>query len=96
MNRKTIVISGTAAAALLALLAWAFAPRPVAVEVAEARTGPFETTVDEDARTRVAERYVVSAPLAGRLQRVTLREGDAVAAGDVVAGVTTSRSKTHV
>ena len=85
MNRKTMVIAGAAAVGLLALLAWAFAPRPVEVEVAEASTGPFETTVDEDARTRVADRYVVSAPLAARLQRVQLREGDAVAAGDVVA-----------
>jgi HlyD family secretion protein len=85
MNRRTMLVSGAAAAAVLALLAWAFAPRPLEVEVAEATTGPFETTVDEDARTRLADRFVVSAPLAGRLQRVTLREGDAVAAGDVVA-----------
>jgi HlyD family secretion protein len=85
MNRKTMLIGGAAAVALAALLAWAFAPRPVEVEVAEATVGPFETTVDEDARTRVADRYVVSAPLAARLQRVSLREGDAVAAGDVVA-----------
>jgi HlyD family secretion protein len=37
-------------------------PRPVAVEVARATRGHFETTLDEDARTRLAERYVVSAP----------------------------------
>ncbi|MBK7457517.1 MAG: HlyD family efflux transporter periplasmic adaptor subunit [Betaproteobacteria bacterium] len=85
MNRRTMLIGGVAVAALVALLAWAFAPRPVEVEVAEATMGPFETTVDEDARTRVADRYVVSAPLAARLQRVSLREGDAVAAGDLLA-----------
>jgi len=85
MNRRTMIIGGTVAVALVALLAWAFAPRPVEVEVAQASVGPFETTVDEDARTRLADRFVVSAPLAGRLQRVTLREGDAVAAGDAVA-----------
>ena len=85
MNRKTMLVSGAVAAALVALLAWAFAPRPVEVEVAEATMGPFETTVDEDARTRVADRYVVSAPLAARLQRLSLREGDAVAAGDLLA-----------
>jgi len=66
MNRRTMIIGGAAAVTLLALLAWAFAPRPLEVEVAEATTGPFETTVDEDARTRLADRYVVSAPLAGR------------------------------
>ena len=85
MNRKTMVFAAVSAVALVALLAWAFAPRPVEVEVAQASVGPFETTVDEDARTRVADRYVVSAPLAARLQRVSLREGDAVATGDVLA-----------
>ena len=85
MKRRTVFIGGVAAVTLAALLAWAFAPRPVEVEVAEATVGPFETTIDEDARTRLADRFVVSAPLAGRLRRVTLREGDPVAAGDVVA-----------
>lgn len=85
MKRSTVVSSAVAALALAALLAWAFSPRPVEVEAAEATVGAFETTIDEDARTRLTERYIVSAPLAGRLQRVTLREGDAVAAGDVLA-----------
>jgi HlyD family secretion protein len=85
MNRKTWILAGAAAVAAGALLTWAFAPRPVAVETAEAKTGPFETTVDEDARTALIDRYVVAAPLAGRLQRITLREGDAIEAGAPVA-----------
>lgn len=85
MKRSTLITGAVAAAALLALVAWALAPRPVEVEVAAAVRGLFETTVDEDARTRLAERYVVSAPLAARLVRITLREGDEVRAGDVVA-----------
>ena len=85
MKRRTVFIGGVVAVTLAALLAWVFAPRPVEVEVAAATVGPFETTIDEDARTRLADRFVVSAPLAGRLRRVTLREGDPVAAGDVVA-----------
>jgi HlyD family secretion protein len=92
VNRKTWVMGAAAALALGALLAWAFAPRPVEVEVAEATMGAFEITVDEDARTRLRDRYVVSAPLAGRLQRITLREGDAVAAGAVLATLTPSFS----
>jgi HlyD family secretion protein len=79
------LIGGGLALAVLAVLAWAFAPRPLAVDLAEATVGRFETTIDEDARTRLAERYVVSAPLAGRLARITLQEGDAVTAGQVVA-----------
>ncbi|MBL8261822.1 MAG: efflux RND transporter periplasmic adaptor subunit [Xanthomonadaceae bacterium] len=72
-------------AVALGLLAWAFAPRPLPVEVATATIGAFEASIDEEARTRVRDRYVVSAPLAGRLARIALREGDAVKAGDVVA-----------
>jgi HlyD family secretion protein len=85
MNRRTLLygLAGTVAAA--ALLAWAFAPRPIGVELAQASRGPFETTIDEDGRTRLRERYVVSAPLAGHVSRITLREGDPVAAGAVVA-----------
>ena len=74
--------------ALALALAWAFAPRPVEVEVAPVTQGRFESTIDEDGKTRLADRYVVSAPLAGRLARITLREGDAVAAGAVVATLT--------
>ena len=85
MQCKTLLIVGGAVIAIAALLSWAFTPRPVEVEVAQATLGHFETTVDEDARTRLRDRFVVSAPLAGQLQRITLREGDAVEAGAVVA-----------
>ena len=85
MKRRNLWLTLAGAMAAVALLAWAFAPRPVAVEAAAATLGPFETTVDEDAKTRLADRFVVSAPLAGRLQRVALREGDEVHAGDTVA-----------
>jgi HlyD family secretion protein len=88
MNRNTMLITATAGAGLLALLAWAFAPRPTEVELAVASVGSFETSIDEDARTRLHDRYSVTVPLAGRLQRVALREGDAVAVGDVLARLT--------
>lgn len=88
MQRKTLIFGGLSIAAVAALLAWAFAPRPVEVEVASASVGRFETTIDEDARTRLRDRFVVSAPLAGNLQRITLREGDAVNAGDTLANLT--------
>lgn len=94
MTMKTstkLVMAGGLLAALLAL-AWAFAPRPLEVEVGQVTEGPFEATVDEDARMRVRDRYVVSAPLAGRLDRIALREGDTVAVGDVVATLTPSLS----
>lgn len=85
MKRSTLIVGAATAAVLAAFVAWAFAPRPLQVELARVSTGPFETTVDEDARTRLADRFVVSAPLAARLTRIALREGDEVKAGDVVA-----------
>jgi HlyD family secretion protein len=85
MQRKALLFGGLTVAALAALLVWAFAPRPIEVEVATASVGPFEITIDEDARTRVRDRFVISAPLGGELQRMTLREGDAVNAGDALA-----------
>lgn len=88
MKRSHLLLAIGAGAAALAALAWAFAPRPLEVETAVAAEAPFEATVDEDARTRLRDRYIVSAPLAGRLDRIALREGDAVAEGDIVATLT--------
>lgn len=87
MKRTTWIVTAVVSVCAVALVAWAFAPRPLAVELGQVVQGPFETTVDEDGRTRLAERYVVSAPLAARLARITLREGDAVQAGDPVASL---------
>lgn len=88
MKKKTWIALIAATVAGLALLAWAFAPRPLAVELAAVTEGPFETAIEEDGKTRLRDRYVVAAPLAGTLARITLREGDAVEAGAVVASIT--------
>lgn len=74
-----------AGAAAIGLLAWAFAPRPVEVETAPVTRGHFESGIDEDGKTRLRDRYVVSAPLTGVLSRISLREGDSVNADAVVA-----------
>jgi HlyD family secretion protein len=73
------------AIALLGGLVMAFRPQPVTVEVAEVTRGLFEQVIEDDGKTRVRERYVVSAPLAGKLQRITLKAGDSVTAGMVLA-----------
>lgn len=86
-HTRAWIIGGLALSATAALLAWAFAPRPVQVELATASVGRFEITIDEDGKTRVRDRYVVSAPLAGRLSRIALREGDAVAPDAALAAL---------
>jgi len=85
MTRKLWISGGLAAAALVGMFVWAFRPQPIPVETAEVRKGLFEQTIDEDGKTRVRERYVVSAPVAGRLSRVRVKAGDVVRAGAAVA-----------
>jgi HlyD family secretion protein len=82
---RILIVLGTAATA--AVIAWSLAPRPVAVDTAPVTVGQFLATIDEDGKTRVRERYVVAAPLTGRLTRIRLKVGDAVSAGDVIASI---------
>ena len=69
-------------ALLAATLAYAFWPRPVMVDMGEAVRAPMVVTIDEEAKTRVKDAYVVSAPIAGRLLRVEVEPGDYVQGGD--------------
>lgn len=73
-------------------LAWGFMPRAVPVDAAAVEVGPFVVTVEEEGKTRVRERYVVSAPVTGTLQRITLKAGDAVAPGQALAVIEPLRS----
>lgn len=73
-------------AALAALaIAWGFWPRPVLIETGEVASRPLQITVEEEARTRVKERYVLYAPVAGYLRRIDLDVGDAVTLGAPLA-----------
>ena len=85
MRTRSKILLGVAVVSIAAIVAWMLRPQPVAVETAEVTRGAFEQTVSDDGRTRVRDRYVVSAPLAGRLDRIELKAGDAVEAGQVVA-----------
>ena len=85
MTRKRWLYAVLGTAALAAVFGWAFAPRPAEVETGTATVQRFEAGVEEDGKTRLRDSYVVSAPLAGLLERITLKEGDAVAAGAVLA-----------
>ena len=70
---------------LIALLALGFRPRPHLVDGAMVFRGPMARTIEEEGKTRVAQRYLISAPLAGQVRRIQLEAGDEVAAGQVVA-----------
>jgi HlyD family secretion protein len=72
---------------LLALIVVFAMPRPVPVDVAPLARGAMRVTVDEDGRSRVKDRHVVSAPLTGSLARIELHPGDQVEAGQVLARI---------
>jgi HlyD family secretion protein len=82
---NTRVLVGVAiVGGLLAVALW---PTAVPVDTAVVARGPLVVTIDEEGRTRVRHRFVVSAPVTGRVLRIELEPGDTVKRGDVVARV---------
>lgn len=73
--------------AVAAGIAYTTRPKPLAVDAEPVVRGALETTVDADGRTRVRDRYVVTAPVSGRVERIARTEGDVVRAGDIVARI---------
>jgi HlyD family secretion protein len=88
--KKGRIISIVLILALAALVIVALLPSPIKVEVSSAGRGPLRVTIDEEGEARAHDRFVIAAPVAGRLARVELREGDKVASGQVVAVITPS------
>lgn len=83
-SRRIITIASLALAVALGAWLW-LKPQSLAVDVARVERGPLLVTVDDDGETRVRNRFVVSAPVAGKLARLSCEEGTAVAAGMPVA-----------
>ena len=74
-------------AGLIGWIAWGFRPKPIEIETGQAGYGPLTVHVVEEGKTRVRNRYVLSAPVAGRMRRVDLKAGDEVKAGTTVLTV---------
>ncbi len=72
-----------ALAAALALLR----PAPLAADLVQVGTGPLELSINDQGETRSHDRFVLAAPVAGRLQRIGLHDGDTVSANQVVARI---------
>jgi len=83
-SRKQIYWS-VAAIAGVALLAYLFRPETLQVDTGKIETGSMQVTVDELGETRSHDRFVITAPVAGRLTRIELHDGDVVKQGQVVA-----------
>jgi HlyD family secretion protein len=80
--RNPRLLAGVAFVGLL--VAMALWPGTVSVDTEPVGRGPLRVTVREEGETRVRDRFVVSAPVGGRLQRIELEPGDAVSQGETV------------
>jgi HlyD family secretion protein len=89
MKPRTYGILAIAALAAVAVAAFGYDRLSGGVEVvvAEAEVGPVAEYVDEQAKTRLPKTYLIAMPYEGRIQPITLEEGEEVREGQVVAQV---------
>ena len=72
------IFLGLLAVLIAAGLFYGFRPQPVAVDLGTATRGPLRVTVEQEGKTRVVDRYVISAPVAAYAQRIDFAVGDTV------------------
>jgi HlyD family secretion protein len=77
--------------ALVAGIVVGLLPRVVEVETGSVVSGPLEVTVLEEGKTRIRHRHVISPPISGYLNRIALRAGDRIVAGET--GLATSQAQ---
>jgi HlyD family secretion protein len=82
-----MIIWGVMGVAIVVMLIMALAPRPVPVDLETVERGPLMVTLDHEGKSRVRDRFVISAPVAGRVQRIVLEPGDPVVANETILAV---------
>lgn len=70
-----------------AATAWTLRPQPIPVTTAPVTRGALASTVSGEGRTRVRDLFVVSAPVDGELERVSVEPGDSVHPNDTLASI---------
>ena len=75
------------AVVLIAVIVAGLWPRPVPVETTKVLRGTLRATVNEEGKTRIKQRYVVSAPVAGQLRRIPFKAGTEVKCGETILSV---------
>ena len=82
-SRKTLMVAG--GIALLGVLAWLALRSPAQLaSLGTVTRGPLEVSFQEEGKTRIQNRYIIAAPVAGTVRRITLQAGDAVQAGQTL------------
>jgi HlyD family secretion protein len=81
---------------VLAGVVWFAWPRPIPVDLATVTAAPMEVTIDDEAKTRVRHVYTVSAPISGKVLRISnpteahdisLHVGDKVVADETIVAI---------
>ena len=85
----TIIIVLTA---VLAAIVYGFIPKPVLTDMVKAVRGPLKVTVEEEGKTRVKDRFTLSAPVPGFMKRLNLKVGDRVVKGQTLVEIEPLRS----
>lgn len=83
--RRWLPYSG--AVLLVAIIVAGLWPRPIQVETARVARGTLQVSVNEEGKTRIKQRYVVSAPVAGQLRRIPFKAGAEVTAAQTVLAI---------
>ena len=83
-KRSRLILTTGAVLLIAGALTAAFWPKPTMVDMGEVTLGTMRLTIDEEGRTRVRDAYVVSTPVAGQLQRVSVQPGDPVVRGETI------------
>ena len=65
----------------------ALKPAPIPVDLGQVKRGTLQVTVDAEGKTRLRDRFMIAAPVEGRLSRVALEVGDRVKQGQVIAHI---------
>jgi len=69
---------------VISAIVYGFIPKPVTVDLVKVSRGSLRVTVEEEGKTSVKDRFVLSAPVAGFKRRIKLDVGDHVQKGQAL------------
>ncbi|MEK6654036.1 MAG: HlyD family efflux transporter periplasmic adaptor subunit, partial [Thermodesulfobacteriota bacterium] len=72
---------------------YGFMPKAADVDLVDVSRGPLQVTIEEEGRTRLKERFVISAPTAGYMRRIDAKVGDSVRKGQILVTLEPLRSQ---
>src|SRR3989339_881281 len=90
--RRKLFVAGIILVVVSATI-YGFIPKAIEVDLVEVSRGPLQVTIEEEGRTRLKERFVISAPIAGYMQRVSAKVGDPVRKGQIMVALEPLRSQ---